>query len=83
MRIGGSLALIAIGAILRFALTRHYWQDVNIWAVGVILMVVGLLGLVLTAIYDLARRRTDIYRHGPDGTTGTSYISNDPAAPRY
>ena len=82
MRIGGSLTLIALGAILRFALTQHYWQSVNVWAVGVILMVVGVLGLILTGFFMLARRRTDIVQHGPGGPTGTSYYTNDPA-PRY
>ena len=44
MTIGGSVALIIIGAILRFAIT---WtpQYVNIQAMGVILMLGGIVGL--------------------------------------
>ena len=38
MSIGGSVALIVIGAILRFAVTWHS-QYVNIKAIGVIMMI--------------------------------------------
>jgi hypothetical protein len=70
MRIGASLFLIAAGAVLRFAITRHTWHSVNVWAVGNILMVVGAVGLVLTAIFMMTRQRTDIIQHGPVGPTG-------------
>ena len=40
MSIGGSVALIVIGAILRFAVTYHA-KYVNIQAIGVILMIGG------------------------------------------
>ena len=76
MRIGGSLFLIAAGAVLRFAITRHYTHNVNIWAVGDILMVVGVIGLVLTGIFTLARRRTDVIQHGPVGPASrTTYVA--------
>ena len=65
MRIGGSLFLIAAGAVLRFAITKHYSHSVNLWAVGDILMIVGAVGLVLTAIFMMTRRRTDIIQNGP------------------
>ena len=41
MRIGGSLLLIAIGAILKWAVTVHNSHGVNVNTVGVILMIVG------------------------------------------
>jgi hypothetical protein len=44
--IGTSLFLIAIGAILKFAVTIHI-AGVDLHTVGVILMVVGCLGLLL------------------------------------
>jgi len=76
MRIGGSLFLLAIGAVLRFAITKHYTHSVNLWAVGDILMVVGLVGLVLTAIFMLARRRTDVIHEGPVGPAmRTTYVT--------
>ena len=78
MRIGGSLFLIALGAVLRFAITKHYTHNVNLWAVGDILMVVGAIGLVLTAIFMLARRRTDVIQSGPVGAgpaSRTTYMT--------
>jgi uncharacterized membrane protein YidH (DUF202 family) len=46
MTIGSSLFLIAVGAILKYAVTAHV-AGVNLQVVGVILMVIGLVGLVL------------------------------------
>jgi Flp pilus assembly protein protease CpaA len=54
--IGTSLFLIAVGAILKFAITAHV-NGVNLQTVGVILMVVGGLGLVL-GLFLLTRGRT-------------------------
>jgi FtsZ-interacting cell division protein ZipA len=39
--------------------------------VGVILMVVGVIGLVVTAIWMSTRRRTDVIRHA----NGTTYVT--------
>lgn len=84
MRIGGSLFLIALGAVLRFAITRETWHDINIWSVGVILMIVGILGLILTGVFMLTRRRTDVIHTGPGGTRGTTYMTpNDPMNAPY
>ena len=55
MTIGTSLFLIAVGAILKYAVTAHV-QGVDINTVGVVLMVVGLIGLVLS-LYLLVRGR--------------------------
>jgi len=49
MTFGLSLAAIAIGAILKFAVTTHV-AGVDIGTVGVILMVVGLVGLVISLV---------------------------------
>ena len=46
MTIGGSLFLIAVGAILNFAVTAEV-AGVDLQTVGVILMVTGGVGLVL------------------------------------
>jgi len=67
MRIGGSLLLIAIGAILAFAVTQQV-QGVDLQMVGVVLMIVGAIGLILSLILAYTRRRTDvIQRGGPVG----------------
>lgn len=57
MTIGGSIALIIIGAILRFAIT---WtpQYVDIQAMGVILMLGGLVGLAISLSLYFTRRRS-------------------------
>lgn len=56
MTIGGSLFLIAVGAILRFAVTAEF-SGIELQTVGTILMVVGAIGLVLgLVLYSRARR---------------------------
>lgn len=46
MTIGSSLFLIAVGAILKYAVTAHV-GGIDLQVVGVILMIVGVVGLVL------------------------------------
>ena len=56
MTIGGSIALIIIGAILRFAVT---WtpKNVDLQVIGVILMIAGVVGLAISVAILIARRR--------------------------
>jgi hypothetical protein len=62
MRIDASLVLIATGATLEYALT--IWvSGVNLSPVGVVLMVLGILGLVITIILASTARRTDVVHH--------------------
>jgi hypothetical protein len=61
MTIGTSLLLIAVGAILKYAVTADV-SGIDLQTVGVILMLVGILGLILSLLYtfvwsDTARRR--------------------------
>ena len=56
MTIGGSLFLIAVGAILRFAVTAEL-AGIDLQTVGTILMVVGALGFVLGLIFLVPRRQ--------------------------
>jgi hypothetical protein len=53
--IGASLFLIAVGAILTFALNIHV-GGLNLDIVGWILMLVGVLGLIMTALIWGRRR---------------------------
>jgi membrane protein implicated in regulation of membrane protease activity len=55
MSIGGSIFLIAVGAILRYAVTATV-SGISIETVGLILMLAGILGLVLSLLYLLAWR---------------------------
>ena len=50
MTLGTSLLLIAIGAILRFAVTVTT-SGFNIHTIGVILMIVGVVGAILSLLY--------------------------------
>lgn len=57
MGIGGSIFLIALGAILAFAVDADLgWISVH--TVGWVLLVAGLVGLIMTAWFWQSRRRT-------------------------
>ena len=66
MRIGSSLLLIAIGAILKFAVTTSV-SGISLSTVGVVLMVVGIAGLVITLVMANTARRTDVVDHTAGG----------------
>ena len=50
MGIGTSIFLIAVGAILRYAITASV-SGIDIHTVGLILMVVGVIGLVISFLF--------------------------------
>jgi len=72
MGIGTSILLIAVGAILRFAVSVHT-SGFNIHTIGVILMVVGVVGLLISLFWmtvwadrtagrdTVVRTRRDVY----------------------
>jgi uncharacterized membrane protein YidH (DUF202 family) len=65
MRIGGSIFLIALGAILTFAIhvqTRGF----SLHTIGIILMIVGIAAAALTLIIWSQRAKT-VIRRGPGG----------------
>lgn len=63
MRIGAALFLIALGAILRFAISTVSTHGVAIHTIGDILMAVGVLGLILAVIlWAPWRSRDPVYR---------------------
>ena len=71
MGIGTSILLIAVGAILRFAVTVTT-SGVDLQTVGVILMAVGAIGFVASIVFWSSwggfggyRRRSVEYRDGP------------------
>ncbi|MEA2391119.1 MAG: hypothetical protein QOK31_1228 [Solirubrobacteraceae bacterium] len=51
MTVGASLILIAVGAILRFAVNKRTIADVDVPTVGLILLVVGVIGLIISLLY--------------------------------
>ena len=50
MTIGTSIVMIAIGAILAYAVEADI-QGIDIQTVGVILIVLGIIGLILSLLY--------------------------------
>ncbi len=47
MKIGAALVLLAVGAILRFAVMTNSTHGISVHTVGDILMIVGAIGLIL------------------------------------
>lgn len=78
MGLGVGIFLSAIGAILAFAVSATV-SGVNVHAVGWILLIVGIVGIVLSMIFwsswagpgylTGARRRTTTVDEGPAGPT--------------
>jgi hypothetical protein len=71
MGIGFSIFLLALGAILKFAVHAKV-AGVDIRVIGVILMGAGILGLILTMVLLAPRRRrtiTESQRFSSDGST--------------
>ncbi|MGN6379320.1 MAG: DUF6458 family protein [Gaiellales bacterium] len=66
MGIGTSLVLIAVGAILAFAVHLHstIGSTVVHWStVGWILMVIGVIGLLISLIVIASSRRSGVVTH--------------------
>ena len=90
MGIGVSIFLIALGAILTWGVTADA-EGLNVDAIGVILMVVGLAGLLLSLFFWSswggfgARRRTvvhdDAYGDRSRGRTTRVIEEHDDVAP--
>jgi hypothetical protein len=70
MGIGVALFLIAVGAILKFAVADNI-SGIDLSAIGVILLIVGILGLILTLLFwspwSPSRRRTRIVERDVPG----------------
>jgi len=80
MAIGTSILLLAVGAILRFAV-YYSVRGVALGVVGIVLMVAGALGLILSlTVLGPRRRRRTVVRSGPGGTVAQqdSYSVDDP-----
>lgn len=79
MQIGTSILLIAVGAILKFAVTTSV-SGVSLATVGVILMVVGVIGLLISILMmtiwaDRAGRGGAVVRD--------TYVDDRPADRRF
>jgi hypothetical protein len=59
MTYGGSIALIVIGAILRFAIS-YSPAGINLQVVGVIMIIAGIVGLIISLVWMFGRRRRTV-----------------------
>jgi hypothetical protein len=82
MRIGAGLALIAIGAILRFGISTVSTHGISVHTIGDILIAVGVLGVVLVLIFwaPWARSRRPVYR---DEVPPARYRADEVPPARY
>jgi hypothetical protein len=64
MTIGASIFLIAVGAILKYAVTATV-AGIDIQTVGVILMIAGALGLIIGLFVMFSERNRTIERDPP------------------
>jgi hypothetical protein len=80
MRIGVSLVLIALGAILRWGVTTNSSHGFNIATIGVILMIVGAAGLIISLVWMGTRRRTDVIERTD---ASPQAVQSDPRGPHY
>lgn len=68
MRIGGAIVLLAIGAILTFAIQLNHSHGFNVNTIGIILMVLGAIWLIAELVV-YGRRRSSVTTTPPPGTT--------------
>ncbi|MHA7140008.1 MULTISPECIES: DUF6458 family protein [unclassified Arthrobacter] len=78
MRIGSSIVLIALGAILAFAVADVV-DFIDLTLVGYILMGVGVLGLIISLVMNAPRsqRRVTESRSVQDPNTGETVTRNE------
>ncbi|MBB6402858.1 DUF6458 family protein [Arthrobacter sp. AZCC_0090] len=79
MGIGSSIFLIAIGAILAFAIPGDVVSFIDLHMVGYILMVVGVIGLIVSLFVFGPRRtrRISESRATVDPATGERIVTRD------
>jgi hypothetical protein len=68
MRIGTSIVVMAIGAIMAFAVEVDRAEGFNINTAGIILIVLGAVGLIVTMVMAAPRHRRTVV-DSPEGRT--------------
>jgi hypothetical protein len=86
MGFGGPIGLIVVGLILAFALNDQQVGPLNMWTLGIILALAGVLWLVLTMVQQNTKRRhtttaTTTDAHGRQATTQRTDESDPPPPP--
>lgn len=79
MKIGSSIFLIAIGAILAWAVPDTVFPAVNLTMVGYILLVLGVIGLIATMVIAAPRRQARVSetRSVVDPNTGETVVRSE------
>jgi hypothetical protein len=76
MTIGSSIVLMAVGAILKWAVTAHVsW--INLQTAGTVLFVLGIVGLILSVLY------TFVWSRQNRTTTTRTYVPRDDQPTHY
>jgi hypothetical protein len=65
MTLGAAIVLIAVGAVLKWAVTAHV-NGFDIQTAGTVVFIVGLLGLVLAIMYTFWWSRETRYPYGDE-----------------
>ena len=68
--------LMAIGAILKWAVTAHV-SGINLQTAGTVLFVLGIVGLILSVLY------TFVWSRQNRATTTRTYVPRDEQTTRY
>jgi hypothetical protein len=76
MTVGGSIFLIAVGAILRFAVTDSI-SGINLATIGLILMIAGVVGLLI-GLFMMANARRSGYVVRDRVVERDPYVDRDP-----
>jgi uncharacterized membrane protein len=80
VRIGGALFLIAVGAILKWAVRNDHLSGINTHVVGLILLIIGIVALLFElGLMMSRRRRTTVVEHRP----GVTYLDPYDPVDRY
>lgn len=79
LRIGSSIFLIALGAILAFAVSASIFPYFDLHMIGYILMAAGIIGLVVSLVMNAPRRtrRVTESRVVVDPATGERIVHNE------
>lgn len=79
MKIGSSVALIVLGAILSFAVNATIFPYFDLTMIGYILMAAGVVGLIASLVVSAPRRtrRVTETREVVDPATGERIVRNE------
>jgi Domain of unknown function (DUF6458) len=78
MTVGGSIFLVAVGAILRYAVTDSI-KGIDLPTIGLILMIAGIVGLVI-GLFMYASNRRSAYGPSDRVVERERYVDREPLA---